>query len=78
VSAIHDHFQEPGTAAAGLLLSKELLALDRILVEPARPFVAVMGGLKVSDKIGTIRRLMDTADKILIGVSFVSASSAFR
>lgn len=51
----------------GLLLAKELDILDRLLSAPARPFVAVLGGAKVSDKIGFLRSLLQRADQTLIG-----------
>jgi phosphoglycerate kinase len=54
-------------SAAGLLLEKEVTTLERLVEDPARPFVVVLGGAKVSDKIGLIDRFMDTADTILIG-----------
>jgi phosphoglycerate kinase len=53
--------------AAGLLLAGEVEALSGLLTDPARPFVAVLGGAKVSDKIGVIRSLAPLADRILIG-----------
>jgi phosphoglycerate kinase len=54
-------------AVAGLLMEAELQALDVMLTDPARPFVAVLGGAKVADKIGVIDRFLDLADAILIG-----------
>jgi len=54
-------------AVAGLLMSRELEILGRLLREPARPFVVVLGGAKVSDKIGVIEKMLATADAILIG-----------
>jgi phosphoglycerate kinase len=53
--------------AAGLLLEKELKFLGDELARPARPFVVVLGGAKVSDKIGVINNLLGKADAILIG-----------
>lgn len=53
--------------AAGFLVKKELEYLKNALDEPQRPFVAVLGGAKVSDKINVIRALLHKADKILIG-----------
>jgi phosphoglycerate kinase len=55
------------TRAAGRLLAGEVAALSGLLSDPARPFVAVLGGAKVSDKIGVIRSLAPLADRILIG-----------
>jgi phosphoglycerate kinase len=54
-------------AVAGLLMEKELAALDALLSEPKRPFVVVLGGAKVSDKIKVIERFLDLADELLIG-----------
>jgi phosphoglycerate kinase len=52
---------------AGLLMAKEVETITGMLEDPARPFVAVLGGSKVSDKIGVIDNLMTKADTILIG-----------
>jgi len=51
----------------GPLLERELDVLDEVLERPRRPFVAVLGGAKVADKIGVISRLLDICDAILIG-----------
>ncbi|MGH7812758.1 MAG: phosphoglycerate kinase [Candidatus Binataceae bacterium] len=53
--------------AAGFLMMRELAALHSVIDNPARPQVAIMGGAKVSDKIGVIKNLMGRADVILIG-----------
>ena len=53
--------------AAGLLLQREVETLDGLLRDPARPLVAVLGGAKVSDKIGVIESFARIADTILIG-----------
>ncbi|MBV8991217.1 MAG: phosphoglycerate kinase [Solirubrobacterales bacterium] len=53
--------------AAGLLLEREVTTLSRLLEDPARPLVAVLGGAKVSDKIAVIDRFEELADTILIG-----------
>ena len=59
------HFVEQ--AAAGLLMEKELEYLGKALGDPIKPFVAIIGGAKVSDKIEVIDHLLDKADAILIG-----------
>jgi phosphoglycerate kinase len=52
---------------AGFLMEKELTYLSRALEDPTRPFVAILGGKKVSDKIAVIRNLLGKADALLIG-----------
>src|SRR6202034_4470754 len=54
-------------SAAGLLLEKELNYLGKALEAPARPFVAILGGAKVSDKIEVIDNLLSKVDALLIG-----------
>ena len=54
-------------AAAGLLLERELQAFAMLLEQPRHPFVVVIGGVKVADKIGVIDRFTELADAILIG-----------
>ncbi len=54
-------------AAMGFLLETEVAYLDQLRDEPKRPFVAVIGGAKVSDKIGIIESLLDSVDALLIG-----------
>jgi phosphoglycerate kinase len=53
--------------AAGLLLQREVEVLTGLLTQPARPLVAVLGGAKVTDKIGVIDRFLELADHVLIG-----------
>jgi phosphoglycerate kinase len=71
-SAHRAHASTAGVAAhlpsvSGLLMEKELAYLHDELENPARPFVVILGGSKVSDKIKVIDRLLDKADTILIG-----------
>ena len=66
------HASTAGVAAhlpayAGLLLEKEVTELTRVVESPARPLVVVLGGAKVSDKVGVIDRFLEVADEILIG-----------
>ena len=60
-------------SAVGLLMQKEIEALESVSNSPKRPFAIVIGGAKVSDKIRIIDNLADTADMILIGGGMVSA-----
>lgn len=53
--------------AAGILLRREVEALGGLLGTPAKPFIAVLGGSKVSDKLGVIEALLDKCDRILVG-----------
>ncbi|MGL4374658.1 MAG: phosphoglycerate kinase [Turicibacter sp.] len=54
-------------AVAGFLLEKEIEFIGGAVDNPVRPMVAILGGAKVSDKIGVIENLLDTADKVLVG-----------
>jgi phosphoglycerate kinase len=54
-------------AVAGLLMEKEIKFLGNALENPKRPFIAILGGAKISDKIGVIENLLDKADKVLVG-----------
>src|SRR5437762_8990284 len=54
-------------SAAGLLMEKELAYLGEAVTNPTRPFVAILGGAKVSDKIEVVENLMNIADAMLIG-----------
>ena len=76
VAAIVPHFADvrrrgsaamAGQAGAGLLMEKELKYLGMVLGDPDRPFVAIMGGAKVSDKIDVIVSLLGRVDRLLIG-----------
>src|SRR5713226_8294675 len=52
---------------AGLLMEKELEYLGKVLQHPAKPFIAILGGAKVSDKIGVIQNLMNKVDALIVG-----------
>jgi triosephosphate isomerase len=65
-------------SVAGLLMTKELEILGRLLRDPARPFVVVLGGLKVSDKISLIRHMLTIADTVLIGGAMANAFLAAK
>ncbi|MFX5562658.1 phosphoglycerate kinase, partial [Acinetobacter baumannii] len=54
-------------SAAGLLIQKELEVLDRLTENPERPYTVVLGGSKVSDKLGVIEHLLPRVDKLLVG-----------
>ncbi|MGH3362936.1 MAG: phosphoglycerate kinase, partial [Nocardioides sp.] len=58
-------------SAMGTLVAAEIDVLRRLTVEPERPYVVVLGGSKVSDKLGVIDSLLDKADKLLIGGGMV-------
>lgn len=71
-SAHRAHASTAGIAAflpavAGFLLEKEIKYLGQAVEDPKRPFVAILGGAKISDKIGVIRNLLNKADAVLIG-----------
>ncbi len=55
------------TVAAGFLMMKEVKSLERALVHPQKPYVAILGGAKVSDKIGVIQNLLDKVTTLLVG-----------
>ncbi|GAB4470918.1 MAG: hypothetical protein Kow0088_04240 [Anaerolineales bacterium] len=54
-------------AVAGFLMEKEIQYLGQAIANPQKPFVAILGGAKISDKIGVIRNLLEKADQVLIG-----------
>ncbi|MBS3921369.1 MAG: phosphoglycerate kinase [Deltaproteobacteria bacterium] len=55
------------TVAAGFLMMKEMESLEKALLNPQKPYVAILGGAKVSDKIGVIQNLLNKVDTLLIG-----------
>jgi phosphoglycerate kinase len=55
------------TVAAGFLMTKEIDSLEKALLSPKKPYVAILGGAKVSDKIGVIQNLLDKVTTLLIG-----------
>jgi len=59
--------EKGGPAVAGFLMEKELEALGMAVDNPPHPYIAILGGAKISDKIKLIEHLLDTADKVLIG-----------
>jgi 3-phosphoglycerate kinase len=68
VAAMPERFLNEGRpVAAGRLLEKEVGSLSRLLADPERPYIAVLGGAKVSDKLSTIGALVERVDAILIG-----------
>ncbi|MCK5879389.1 MAG: phosphoglycerate kinase [Holophagae bacterium] len=75
VHALPSLFETPAT---GFLVEKEIHYFDEVLKNPARPYILVLGGVKVSDKIPIIQHLMGNVDRILIGgamaYSFLKAS----
>ncbi len=61
----------PGRAAMGLLMEKEIQELSPLLSNPKRPFYAIMGGAKISSKIGVIKNLLKKVDALFIGGGMV-------
>jgi phosphoglycerate kinase len=57
----------PGNRAAGLLMMKEVHALKDSLINPKRPFIAIIGGAKISTKLGILKSLIEKADALLLG-----------
>lgn len=71
-SAHRGHSSTEGVAhflpgVAGFLMEKEIQYLGQAIADPQRPFVAILGGAKISDKIGVIKNLLSKADQVLIG-----------
>jgi phosphoglycerate kinase len=54
-------------ALAGLLMEKELTVLEMVIGNPAHPFIAILGGAKIADKIGVVRSFLKQADQLLLG-----------
>lgn len=65
-------------SVAGLLLEKECTTITKAMEKPKRPLVAVMGGAKVSDKIGVIEHFVESADTILIGGAMANTFFAYK
>lgn len=65
-------------SVSGLLLEREYMTITRAMESPKRPLVAVLGGAKVSDKIGVIEALVDVADTIIIGGAMANTFLAVR
>ena len=63
-AGVTDYFDQ---CAAGLLMKREIEYLGGVLDNPERPFVAILGGAKISDKIGVIENLLDKIDQLIIG-----------
>jgi phosphoglycerate kinase len=64
IVGVTEHFEE---RAAGPLVQKEVEAIGKVLASPARPFVAILGGAKVSDKIDVIEALIGKVDALMVG-----------
>lgn len=65
-------------SVSGLLLEREYVTITETMEQPKRPLVAVMGGAKVSDKIGLVERFVDIADKIIIGGAMANTFLLYR
>ncbi len=65
-------------SAAGRLMQKEVEALSKLREDPARPFVAILGGAKISDKLGVVNALIDRVDALLIGGAMAFSFLAAR
>lgn len=65
-------------AVAGFLMERELKFLGDTLKDPERPFIAILGGIKIADKIGVVERLLDQTDRLLIGGGMANTFLASR
>ena len=65
-ASVHGITKHVAERYAGLLMRKEVESLARVTTKPEKPFVAILGGAKVSDKIGVINQLMGKVDKLII------------
>ena len=65
-------------SVSGLLLEREYMTITNAIHHPARPLVAVLGGAKVSDKIGILRKFVDIADKIIVGGAMANTFLAYK
>lgn len=75
VAGIVEHLK---VAVAGLLMQKEIEALSRVLLDPPKPYAAVLGGAKVSDKVPLIETLMLKVDRVLVGGAMAYSFLAAR
>ena len=66
IFALPEHFKE-GEKAAGFLMQKEVNFFDKMIQKPSRPFIAVVGGSKVSGKLQALENLVEKVDKVIIG-----------
>ncbi len=74
VAGIADHLE----MVAGFLMEKEIKFVGQTVANPERPFVAIIGGAKVSDKIGVISNLLEKVDKIIIGGGMANTFNAAK
>lgn len=65
-------------SVAGLLLEKEYTTITETMEEPKRPFIAVIGGAKISDKISVVERFVKVADKVIIGGAMANTFLAYK
>lgn len=65
-------------SVSGLLLEREFTAITNAMDDPKKPLVAILGGAKVSDKIGVIKRLVEVADTILVGGAMANTFLSYK